>query len=576
MATLSILTNDDPKVQEKANFFAVYFGLFVSQAGRCTDFELENPLSLTKKILFQLTHNARKCWPTVHSYLQHPLFKEEQKYLEGFSGVDQVKILIEELTKSKKPSELISANPTRFIDAFTLFKKSLDTDMFKTSLKAVISFFTCPHDLKHHREDFKSHTKILVTEYFFRNRDKEYIGEAIPKVLSREIDEFPFPPDIVTDEEKNTFLQNRTLQQQFEAIFTFLDRPASKITFYYRIFGSGLDKNIDILIDKVHFYSRDHASLAWLREEHPEFFEPPENFFIAATEVEFYSCHNAHVAARKTIRRELLVLSVKLVRDFMLDLEANVVAALDSRSREGWTSQRRDSVFTEEDCEQQHLRNNAFDMLRQYEGPARDHIFACEHILLKAVREREMPGHWHWLEALMQAFMNDGGIMRKIAVITSVHSEPGVRKGIVIEELMYAFSFMAYPRNKYKQSTQEAHEAAKSIMTGEIPEWVKTLDDAVVQDFMEYYNYEMNEKDYTNAADYYERILRDAYAQRNSYFHQGNSDQIANIKLVYSLPTMVERFRYIIFEAIRKTPESTFEQIINQLYQSASSKIITT
>lgn len=575
MARLSILSNENPSVEVKSNFFAVYFELFVSQVGRCKDFELENPLSLVNKILFQISYNPKKCWPTVQSYLKHPFFVEEQDYMSIFTGYDQVKLLVDQLEKEKNTSDFIIHNVQKCINTFTTFKVSLEEKMFKNSLNTVISLFTCAHDLDHHAEDFKSHIQILASEYFFRNRDKEYISLAIPKILSRDIQEFPFPPGVTTDDEKNVYLNTRTLAQQFEGIFTFLDRPPSKIKFYYRVFGSAFDAKIDIPVDKVHFYSKDHVGLVWLRTEHPEFFETKENFFIAETEVEFFSRHNAHMVARKAIRRELSLLSVKLARDFMLDLESNVVAASGKHSQEGLTSQRRDAVFSEEFCEQQHLKNNAYDTLRDFHGPAKKHIYACEHILLKAVKDGEMPGHWHWLEALMNHYMNNGGIMKKTALIVSAHSELIVRKGIVIEELMMAFSFMSYPRDKYKQSTEEAHDAAKSIMNGKIPDWVKELEDPIVQDFMRYFNYEMTAKDYIRAADYYERVLRDAYAQRNSYFHQGISDQVANVKLIYSLPILIERFRYIIFEAIRKNPDQTFEQIIDQLYQTALKKINT-
>lgn len=71
MSRISILTNPDKLVEEKANFFADWFHYFTSNVGQSYEFELENPLAIVDKIIYQLQNNPKHCAPYVLNYFAH-------------------------------------------------------------------------------------------------------------------------------------------------------------------------------------------------------------------------------------------------------------------------------------------------------------------------------------------------------------------------------------------------------------------------------------------------------------------------------------------------------------------------
>jgi len=561
MARISNLTNKDPLIEAKANYFVYRFNLFIDHAGDFVDFEVENPLSLTDKIIFQVSSNTHHCWPSVRSYLSHPFYSKEKEYMRGFDGFKEVEEAIEKLLAASNQSKYIISEKDSLVELFTRLRDSLYKKMFKHSLKCLTTIFRCEHPLEEHTKDIADHTKILVSEYFFRNRDKSYLKQAILNILSNDIREFPFPPEITTEQHKIEYMKNRDLVQQFEALFTHLDKNPIDYTYYYRVYGGGFDKGQDFKVNRVHFFSKDHPSLEYLNNEHPEFFSVEGNFIIAKITVNYFSSGFAINEARRLIRQELAFLSVKTNRDFVIDLQEKYIGENKYRSGMAWSSQSIDTVYNL--LEMDNMKGNVFDKLRETQSIAKEYIFEHEHIYWKAVHNQEMSGYWHWMEAVLHKYK--GVIMEYVAKIVTAHTEHGVRKGLALDELMMAFSFMEYPRDMIGKSVEEAHEAAKSIFNGTIPDWVKELKHPVVQDLIQYYNFEMKSGDYKTASEYYTRVLYDAYAQRNSYVHRGDSDRVAHIKLVYSLHKIVERFRYVLHEKIKSNPSLDFSEVIDSL-----------
>src|SRR5690606_10450512 len=131
-----------------------------------------NYLSLIEKMIFQINTNNDNCSKYIDSYLTHPLIQKENKYFKEYKNYTLVSNLFEEYKNQRKSSlkvEWINKN-LNFKISLIRFSIELKKVMFKKSLKEIISFLKCKHDLSEHLKDLVHHTNILVSEFLLTNR----------------------------------------------------------------------------------------------------------------------------------------------------------------------------------------------------------------------------------------------------------------------------------------------------------------------------------------------------------------------------------------------------------------------
>ncbi len=76
---------------------------------------------------------------------------------------------------------------------------------------------------------------------------------------------------------------------------------------------------------------------------------------------------------------------------------------------------------------------------------------------------------------------------------------------------------------------------------------------------------EKDQASYSKLKEYYRAILTEAYEQRNAYQHAGYECEKAVIKLQYTLPRLVIRFRWLILERADVPEEISFAEILTKL-----------
>ncbi|SDX02846.1 hypothetical protein SAMN05444410_10877 [Hydrobacter penzbergensis] len=565
------LTNENELVDRKANFFVDYFYLYLSQLGRNIDFELETPLALTDKILYQLKNNFSNCEIAVRSYLLHPMLADEDVYLSQFQTYAPVRQLFNDWLsiekKGGKPKKALTDNYQNWVSLISAFREELNAAMFTYSLNCIISYLVCPCPLEKHREGIKAYTRILVSECIFLGRRKEFVGSVFGRILDSDINTYPFPSHITTIEEKQSYLQNRTLQQQFSAIEDFMKLPVYKVSYYYKVFGMSLARNVKFRYNEVEFFSRGHKDLTKHRKECPYFFKGTSNFFITKVTVDYYDSETAIVDVRSQIKQELKFVTMKLDREFALDSQYNYIIENGEYIADAFSS--RNFKAHESKTILEKINLNPFQALANVNSVAKGHFLSFESLYVSAHAENSVPGYWHYLETLMQDYKRENELMEKVSVIMLTGDLP-TRTGIFIEEMSKAIHFFNMPFNRVTFTLQESQAMIKEILDGKVPDQLRLESYPFIQELIAYYDYKLTAKDYEKSAQYYKQILQEAYSQRNFYLHQGSSSVKSQMKLRYSFVTLIQRFRLLLIEELKENAGLEFSTLIDKLYQRGS------
>lgn len=324
MTYLNNITHPEKKITEKVNFFADYYNFVASQIENSDYLEIENYLSLIEKIIFQIDTNLDNSPKYIDSYLTHPLIQNKNKYFKEYKNY----ILISELFENYKTQrnlklklKWIKENPN-FKTSLNRFKIELKKVMFKKSLKEIISFLKCIHNISEHKDDLLHNTNILVSEFILTNRSKDDIIETFSKIITRNINDFPFPNSFLNENKDNLeiakkeYIENRTFDQQFEGILHFLKEKIKREYFIFRVYNIKAEKNFKFKYDKVTFYHPKHFKLKKIfesiKKDHffKDFFDE-ENMIMAVIKVNAFSHRIAKQLAVNTIKKELYFLDYK-------------------------------------------------------------------------------------------------------------------------------------------------------------------------------------------------------------------------------------------------------------------------
>jgi len=76
--------------------------------------------------------------------------------------------------------------------------------------------------------------------------------------------------------------------------------------------------------------------------------------------------------------------------------------------------------------------------------------------------------------------------------------------------------------------------------------------------------------DYKYLKSHYSRILKECQAQRNSIIHSSLGNEKSLMLIDLTIPKLVTRFRWILFDGMRKYKNSNFEELIGKLKLDAN------
>lgn len=567
MSRISILSNPDKLVETKANFFADWFNYFSSNIGKTMEFELENPLSVTDKIIFQLENNPEHCTPYLNEYFTHGSITDAG-FLNEFITYGEVTTNIDLFNKmtSKARKAFLQNIPCQYIEAFKLFKEELEKRLFKLSLDTIIKYLKCPHDLDYHMHNMKFLTQVLVTEYLFSGKDRDDIAGAFTKILSSDINVFPFPRDIVGETLKKEYLNARSLDKQFEGLQNLLEQPGTRWTFFFRTAGVGFGGDFMFRYNEVTIFGKEHERFDGVKKRFPGFFSGMDNFFISSVSVSFYSYKLGLDEAIAKVRQELVYVSDILKCGLIVDSSGNFLVEADGKVDAAWSSENFGKKFNADIHER--LTDNPFHFLAACKGNAVNHFLGLEHIITDASYRKSLSGFWHYIETLMQGWKKEGNLFEKLSTIILL-DESELRKSVVVRKLLNTFNYFGLPGHMFGLGMEDLREIEKSLSSNIIPAAVRKIDYPFIKDIVSYYGQVVTVDGLKSAKAYYSRILREAYAHRNFYIHNARGNEKLNLKLTHTLPGMIVRFRWLLFDLLKNNTTLEFDDLIDTLYERA-------
>lgn len=437
--------------------------------------------------------------------------------------------------------------------------------MFKYSLAEIISFLKCIHNVEEHKEDIKYNVKIIVSEYILRGRGREDLREAITVILSQDINIFPFPKDVKTREEREAHIKNRNLDGQFQGIYNFLEKEPISQFFYVKIYGTSWSKNMQFCFKDVTFRSKQHKIFDAIRKEKPSFFNDRQKFIVASIKVNSHSHSIALQQVRNKVREELNHISIVLDRDLIVDGTNNYLVSFDEiKLLEAWSTDKFHKTFTKEIIPS--LEDTPHFFLRQFENEARNHLLNFEYLIVNAKKQGNVVNYWHYLETLLELGNNHKEVEEVVATI-SILEEKNLRKRILHQTLYSSFNMYNFPLKELDLSYDDLKNFQTFLKKGTMPKEVKHIKYPFIKELLQEHNKQMNLKFHKTSKAFYRSILRESYEQRNFFQHQAVANQKAIIKLQHTLPYIVQRFRWPIFDEIKKHSTITFPDLINILVE---------
>ncbi len=570
MTFLNQIIHPEKIVETKVNFFADYYSFVASQIEKSDCLDVENYLSLIEKMIFQIETNINNCTKYIDSYLTHPLIQKENKYFKEYKNYSVVSNLFEEYKNQGKASlkfKWINQN-LNFKSSLIRFSIELKKVMFKKSLKEIISFLKCIHSISEHQNDLIHHTNILVSEFLLTNRAKDDIIETFTRIITKDINNFPFPKSFLKENRNNLlkakkeYIENRTFEQQFEGILHFLKETNKQEYFIFRIYNIKSDRTFRFKYDQVTFYHPEYKKLKDLKiqiKQSPfskDFFLK-EDMILATVKVNASSKRVAEQIAINTIKRELEFLEYKCGANSLFESHSYIVTTDFKNLSSKWS--RKENSHTISEWNKKSLKNNPFLLLKKVNKECREHFLNYEYLYIKAQISRNPEDYWHYFETLLKVNSeNTNNIINIISSIIVLSSNKNEKS--LIEN--YLINLVINSSASQLNISQEQFMKIRNSKKEEFQVIKKEVNHPFIKYLFEKRNMISINKDLKS---YYARILWDCYSQRNSVMHSYQRNEKGLILIDSKLPNLTLRFRETLIKEMSEYKEMTFVKLIDKL-----------
>ena len=574
------ITHPHNLTRKKVNFFADYFDFAATHIGLDETIEIENILSLVDKIIFQIEKNLGHCHKYIDSYLSHPLFQENNVDLKDDNNYKELHRHIKKYKsqhKAKKKLVWLKNNPA-FKESLLILKRSLQRKMFKSALRSVVSYLNCSHDIPTHKDDLIRLTNILVSEFVLNDRSKIDLKKTFQKILSKDVGEFPFPTKMINQsiEAKERFIQNRTFQQQFDGIFNLLNEPLKKHFFIFRIYAINTPNDFLFKYNKVSFYSYNHPVVAKLLENaqtNPflkNFFKLKDGLMLAVVKAKYYSHEVAANEAIAIVKSELTFINRVFSINCRLEPFSYLLTA--DFNEFGWHRDVKEGTFRLTDDKRKLLDDNPFLSLINCPRNLKDRLLNNEIIFLQALSTKNVALYWQYLEAIIPTNgNNDKQIVDMVSHILLLNTEKYFRGNIELTIKNAILPFNTSADNVSLTKAQQQRHCNQIFKNGKInlKRLQKEINHPFLNELLKTYFKPFSPHDFQIRKTFYERILWETQAQRNSIVHNGFANDKALILLNGSLTRRVIKLRLTLFNEVRKRTAKDFEQLVNNLKSQA-------
>lgn len=579
MSRIHQISHNDEFIRKKVNFFADYFDFAAENIGVLGTLEIENTLALIEKTIFQIDTNVDKCAKYIDLYLSHPALHRE--FLSNSTDRHAVRLsrLLLEYNSSgaRGKSSWIKAHP-QFKDLLSTIRRSLRIKAFKRSLKDVVSFLRCVHPMEHHKVDLINQTNMIISEFVLNDRSKKDLGNIFERILSREIDKFPFPKGMAEqpNDVKEDFIKNRTFVQQFDGIYNDLRKPLNRTYFVYRVYGLDVSDTFSFKYGDVHFYSPKHPRLtnvlAEVEKSHPfADFLQKDNPVVAVVRAESRSIDVTVSTAIEEL--EKAVLFINKVSEIRCRLERYSYLFTSDFVNIGWSLNHKERPYKINDHAITRLKDNPFEFLRRVAGKIKEVILRNEPLYINAISSKNVATYWQYLESIIP----NSKIVETVALILTPTSEK-THKRILHNQIVN--SLIQADQDRFGLSKKQFNKLilrinkSKRLTSNNLMMLRRHCNHLFLNHVLDEYQSTFTKADFIRHKQFYSRTLWEAYAQRNSYMHSGVVHDKSIIQLTGSLPRLITRLRVQIFAGFKNKLSDSYPGMINAL--AAKGEVLTT
>ena len=476
------------------------------------------------------------------------------------------------LDSEKKQIKWLTDNRASFAKVLDKLRSDLSDKMFSEARSNVVSYTKCKHDIDHHKIDFIAGINCMATEFLLRNHSKTDIKNVFNRLLSRD-DDFPFPPDVDTEERRIAFLAARTFDQQFEGMENALTQPLKDYTFVCRVYNASVPDDFEFTYNKVTFYSPKHEKVAGLKNsEH--FSRAVENFFeskigmLACVKAQYHSMDIAKTEAVNILNQEIKFVNHRFDANCYLD-PFTALLTLDFLATNGFTSARKSDGVKIRPIDLDNLKDNPYVILAPYKLPSKEHFLKCEPLYVEALTTKNPTAYWQYFESLLTPPNTQAD--DKFPFVQTISD-------ILVLNANYHYKMKLigpYFRNAFVNASPSFLGVSKELfMELAIREaWDESHFDRIRKEikhpFMRYLLDEFfttfTEDQLKTCKKHYERVLWETKSERNFDAHTGKRNDKASLLVEHTLPRLGTRLRWMIFKAIEKNDGKDFHEIVKGL-----------
>lgn len=585
MSNLHAIIHPKKQIEEKVNFFADYYKFVVSEIGRSDYLTLENNLSIVDKILFQIDTNLEHCTKYIDSYLTHPLIQKDNKHFKEEKYYESISSFFEEYKKIGKPKarlDWIKSNP-KFTITLRKYRTYLKRFMFKGALKAIISFLKCNHEISIHKDDLIHYTNTIVSELILNNRVKTDATKVFSKIITNDIKDFPFPKSILRKNKhrleaaKEEFIKSRTFDQQFEGIYNYFKETPKNEYFIYRIYGLRTKDNFSFKYNKVTFYNPKHLKLINIvnRIKKQPFFKnflDREDVVLAVVKVNFHSKKIGELTAINLISKELMFLDFVCKSNSYFEKYTYLTTSNFNDLGWRWNTKEKGSSISD-GLELKDLNNNPYKFLIDINIDCRNHFLNFEPLYVNAITTRSPEDYWRYLETLIPLKLN--GEKQVLDVVTSLllnnadGNEGDILKSYIINSIApmnTSASILNLTSEKQMQFFNQLQNEPVNLNFEEIK---KEINHPFINYLFKEKMIPAQTKAKIELKKHYKSVLIECYGQRNSILHSSLGNEKALLLIDNTLPKLVTRLRWVLFDGMRKYKDLNFEALIKELIKDS-------
>jgi hypothetical protein len=574
-------------IEDKVNYFADYFEFSFSNWGNCHVPEIENHRSLLEKVLFQLENYTKYSSKYINHFFSNKLLSKKDPTIKRFYGKEWNKIIL----LQNKLNNYADLN-IRLKAIFDLknFINLLDKTLFENTINSLVNVFACKFPLEGHQhiEAIEYITSIILAEFFYAGFTKEDLRQIFKRIFENRIfikngkpeTKIPLPADLHELKYKNPVLffekvskhlKNRHLQQQFLGIYNFYKNEQKEKTFIYKIEYIKSQTRVNWNYDKVLFSNKLSKTLSkkTTRKEYADFFSDKE-VLLAKVSVTGINDNSAKINAIREVNNSLLLLNFVCKSNAIINPIEFIV-----RDRDSDFLHKYFNTYIQEEHKKEFNDSNIFYVLKNYNTDLAIKLKNFDSIFINGYasiyKDIKLVNLWRYLAC----FFNEKTIpIQANQVIANYYS--GHSKGYYVHVLRQIFDSYNNPQVFDKLNKEEKSE----IFTLMKESFIKKIN---LKRFSElanhpYLNREL--KQYLQKTikekielvkDFYEKILFEAYEQRNLIQHSGTFHEKSVDKILMSLMPAAIIIRAELIRCVKNPKFKTFNDVIVSLLKTPRS-----